>query len=274
MSAGIIGYDNAGDNNQPSPVVWQDSKNTLLPDLGLGYYKHAEFLAPLADTLALNEQRPVLESAFAIDCDDNTVFSAKAGEVGGYQDIETDGDDNDAVALFTEPLGKIQKGSGKKVWAEARIELGAITDQGLFFGLVEEAGASRDVVANNAGALIGESLVGFQILTDDQDGVDAVYRKDAGTVVEVASAVNNSTAIPIADRANLTANTEFKLGLRYDGRDTLYWYFNGVKVGSQTVDATVDQVKDYCVILGLKTGAAAAVSIAADWVRYAYQERT
>jgi len=274
MSAGIVGYDNAGDNDQPSPIVWQDCKNTLLPDLGLGYYKHVEFLAPLADTIASGEQRPVLDGALAIDCDDDTVFAAKAAEVGGYQDVETDGTDNDAFALFSEPLGRIQKGSGQKIWAEARIELGAIADQGLFFGLVEEAGASRDVVADDAGALIGESLVGFQILTDDQDGVDAVYRKDAGTVVEAASVVNNSTAIAVADRADLVADTEFKLGVRYDGRNTIYWYFNGVQVASQEVDSTVDQAKNYCAILSLKTGAAAAVSIATDWVRYAAQKRT
>lgn len=274
MSAGLIGYDNAGDNDQVSPIIWQDCRNTLLKDLGLGYFAHVEFLAPVADTIASGEQRPVIEGALAVDCDDDTVFSAKAAETGGYQDIETDADDNDAFALFSEPLGKVVKNSGNKVWAEARIELGAVADQGLFFGLVEEAGASRDVVANDAGALIGESLIGFQILANDQDGVDAVYRKDAGTVVEVAATVNNSTAIAVADRANLAANTEFKLGLRFDGRDKLYWYFNGVQVASQTVDTTVDQAKDYCVILGHKTGAAAAVSIAVDWVRYGYQKRS
>lgn len=274
MSAGLIGYDNAGDNDQVSPIVWQDCRNTLLKDLGLGYFAHAEFLAPLADTLATGEQRPVLEGALAIDCDDDTVFSAKASETGGYQDIETDGDDNDAVTLFSEPLGKVQKGSGKKFWAEVRLELGAIADQGLFFGLVEEAGASRDLVADNAGALIGESLIGFQILADDTDGVDAVYRKDAGTVVEAAATVNNSTAIAVANRADLTANTEFKLGVRYDGRDKLYWYFNGVQVASQTVDSTVDQVKDYCVALCFKTGTGAAQSIAIDWLRYGHQKRS
>lgn len=274
MSAGLIGYDNAGDNDQPSPIVWQDCRNTLLEDLGLGYFKHVEFLAPIADTIAAGEQRPVIEGALSIDCDDDTVFSAKAAEVGGYQDIETDGDDNDAVCLFSEPLGKVVKNSGQKVWAEARIELGAVADQGLFFGLVEEAGASRDLVADNAGALIGESLIGFQILADDTDGVDAVYKKDAGTLVEAAATVNNSTAIAVADRADLTANTEFKLGVRFDGRDKLYWYFNGVQVASQTVDSTVDQAKDYCAALCFKTGAAAAVSIAADWVRYGYQKRT
>ena len=274
MTAGIIGYDNPGDNDQPSPAVWQDCRNTLLPDLGLGYYRHVENLAPVADVIAAAEQRPVIEGAFAVDADDNTVFSAKAGEVGGYQDIETDGDDNDAYALFTEPLGKIIKGSGQRAWAEVRLELGAIADQGVFFGLVEEAGASRDVVADDAGALIGESLIGFQILADDTDGVDAVYRKDADAVVEVAATVNNSVALPVADRADLAADTEFKLGLRYDGRDTLYWYFNGVQVATQTVDTTVDQSKDYAVVLAHKTGTAAAQSVAVDFIRYAFQKRS
>jgi hypothetical protein len=244
-----------------------------LNDKGLGYFMHQEFLggAVTATTTAAVSIVP----GMSFDGDTATVTAYKAGEVGGYLDIETDGDDNDAAAFHTEPLGTITKDSGKKVWFETRFELGDVAmDGAVFFGLVEEAGASRDVIADDCAALIGESLVGFQVLTGDPDAVDIVYKKDAGTAVEVASDVTNSTALASADRASLVNDTEVKLGFRFDGRKTLYFYVNGVEVATQEVDSTVDQSKNYCAIMAIKTGAAAAESMAVDFFRVAVQDQS
>lgn len=273
----VIVHTQAGANDQPSPSIWGDCPMSRLNDAGLGWYFHENFLgAPLVNTTitAALLARLSVGAAMSIDGDADTAMSMKAGEMGGYLDIETDGDDNDAVALFTEPMGKIIVNSGQKMWFEARMELGAIADQGMFFGLIEEAGASKNAVADGAAALIGESLIGFQILSDDTDGVDAVFKLDGGAVVEMKSVINNvASGGNIA--ADLTADTEFKLGMRFDGREHLQIFFNGYKVYTYTINtSTFPDNVNMGVVLCLKTGAAAARSVAIPWVRAAYQARS
>jgi len=270
-----VGFAQIGENQQPSPSIWADCPNTLLNDKGLGYFAHEDFLGA-AVSAAMLPTITVGGGKFSFDGDTDTVFSLKASEQGGYLDVETDGDDNDAAAIFTEPLGPITRNSGKKFWFEARVELGGVAeDQGFFVGLVEEAGASRDVLADDVGTdgVIGESLIGFLVDNEDDNAFKVVYRKDAGTVVTLVADATNSTAIPLASRASLLADTEVKVGLRFDGRTKLYFYVNGYEVAAQDVDSTLDQSKNYCAILAIKTGAAAAESFAADWVRYGFQAR-
>jgi len=278
MGYGQIGFSQVGDSNQPSPSIWGDCPNTLLQDKGLGYFAHVDFLGAPTGVLAtaLDATTCSFGGGLKISCDTDTVLAMKAAEQGGYLDIETDGDDNDAAALFSQPFGSIVKNSGKKLWFEARLELGAIGDQGVFVGLVEEAGATLDVIADNAGAdgVVGKSLIGFVCDNGDTDAFDAIYRKDAGAVVDVLNDVTNATAIPSDERAAVARDTEVKLGLRFDGRDKLTWYVNGTPVAHRIVDGTIDQSKNYCAIVGIKTGAAAAQSIAVDWVRFAAQVRS
>ncbi len=273
--SGSIGFSQIGENAQPSPSIWGDSPNTILQDKGLGYFVHEEFTGG-ADSIAFTAALTVGSGVLGFDGDTDTVITHKAAEVGGYLDIETDGDDNDAAAIFSEPLGTITRNSGKPLWFEARVELGAVADQGVFVGLVEEAGASRDVVADNAASngVITESLLGFLVDNGDTNAFDIVLRKDAGTVVNILNDASNATAIPLASRASITADVEFKLGIRFNGRDKIYFYVNGYEVAQYDVDSTVDQTKNYCAIVAVKTGTGAAVSIASDWVRFATKPRT
>ena len=265
---GHIGYDNSNETGRPSPSVWRDCPHTILNDLSQGIYIFNDFLAvePAAAATVATNLGPNL--SFVGDTD--TVISQLAGQVGGYVDLETDADDNDGGSIISEPFGKIVRNSGNKLWFETIVRLGDVTgDQGFFVGLVEEAGASQDVVADNAAALIGESLVGFASFTADPNALAAVYKKDAGTLVTVASDVTNSVALELADRASLVNDTDVKLGIRFNGRTALEFYVNGVKVATQEVDATVDQSKNLCAILALKTGAGAAESFASGWVKAA-----
>ena len=269
-------FSQIGDASKPSPSIWADCPKTLLNDLGLGYFAHEDFVGPSTGTLAaaLDVNMVTYGGNLAVDADTDTVVTAKAAEVGGYLDIETDADDNDAAALFSEPLGTITLKSGKKFWFECRMELGDVTmDGGAFFGIVEEAGASRDVIADDAGALIGESYICFRVLTDDANAIDATYKKDAGTEVVVVSDATNSAQITAGGGtiASLVNDTEHKFGFRFDGRETLSFYVDGHKIATQTVDSTIDQSKNYCAVVAIKTGAGAAESMALDWVRFAVQ---
>lgn len=279
MGGSIVGFSQAGEANQPSPSIWSDCPNTLLQDKGLGYFAHVDFLGAttgiLAATLDINQAS--FEGKLKIDADTDTVLTQKAAEIGGYLDIETDGDDNDAAALVASPLGAITKNSGNKLWFEARVELGAVADQGVFLGIVEEAGATRDVLADNiaSNGVVGESLAGFLVDNGDTNAFDIVYRKDGGTVVNLKNDATAATAITSqgGTAASLLADTEVKVGLKFDGRETLSFYVNGYKVASLELDSTFDQSKTYVPIVAVKTGTAAAVSIALDWVRFGYQSR-
>lgn len=266
-----VNFDKAGGSNQPSPSIWKDCLGEEMNEVGTGYYKHFDFNgSPLVNTTITSALLARLNVADGLsnDGDDDTVLTQKSGEIGGYLDIETDGDDNDAFAMFTEPLGAMVLNSGNKFWFEARFEVGALADQGVFIGLAEKAALSRDIVADNCGALIGESLIGFQILADDTDGADAVFKLDNGTVVEMKSDVTQASAL--STTFHLVADTEVKLGMKFDGKDQIQIFVNGTKVSTYTITpSTFPKGVNFGGIIAVKTGTAAAQSISVDWFRVA-----
>lgn len=259
--------------DRPSPAVWADCPKEDLNSHGLGYYFHEDFLGGVADTIAAGEQRPSY-GPFQIDVDDDTVASFLA-TLGGKLDLETDGDDNDAWAIFTAPMSQVVLNSGRKVWFEARVELGDVAmDGGMFVGMAESAALSRDVVADAAGDVITESLFGFQVMADDPDAIDAIYRLDDGTTVELLAGISTSSNYTNAGGTSsvLANDTAVKVGMRFDGRDRLEIFFNGYKVLTEILDGTVFPVGVAMgFIIGLKTGTTAAESAAIDWARGAYQ---
>ena len=225
MSVSIVGVDTAGASDEPSPIIWGDCPNTLLNDLGLGTFVDARFdVGAPTGVLASGVVRPS-PFGLTIDCDDDTVLAQLATKLG--LSIETDADDNDAAAIFTGPLGALVKNSGQRLWFEAIVAVGDVdADMGVFVGLTEPAGASRDVIANDiaANGVIGESTIGFLQDNGDDNAFDIVYRKDAGTVVNVLNDATNATAIAAANRASLTDGAFFKLGIKFDGRETLQFF--------------------------------------------------
>ena len=267
----IVRYAEAGAANEPSPSIWKDCPRERLVSEGMGYYFHEEFLGGATGSFATAITG--VGSHFGLTTvGAATVLSQKAGELGGWMDLETDGSDNDAWALHTEPMARIVLNSGLKVWIETYMEIGdADGDQGFFFGFAEEAALSTAMVADDAGALIGESYVGFRILTGE-DAIDFAYKLDAGTEVVVTSDVTANALVSGA--AALADATPFKLGMRFDGRETIQVFVNGVKIAELSlVSSTFADAVNMGAILTLKTGAAAAESAAIDWVRVGYQAR-
>lgn len=267
----MVMYANAGVERFPSPSIWA---NCPLEDIvlrGKGYFFHEDFLGGTASAAATGAMGGVGTGVLSIDCDTDTVLAFKASEVGGYLDIETDGDDNDAFAIFTEPFCYIVENSGNKVWFEARLEIGdADGDQGFFCGLGEEACQSRDVIADDAGDLITETLIGYRILTGE-DAIDIVAQKDASAESVVSSDVTANTGV--TGYAALADADEWKLGMVFDGKTTVRFYVQGYEIASTEYSTTYfDYTKALCAVIALKTGAAAAESIAIDWVRGAYEE--
>jgi hypothetical protein len=272
MSFGHVGFGSVGEADRPSPSIWADCPLEELNDLGTGFYFHNGFNEGTDGTLAaaLDVTMANVGPAMHLVADTDTVLAHQFVDLGSSLDIETDGDDNDGWAVHSFTFGKLVKNSGKKLWWEAYTEVGAVADQGYFVGIAEAAAFSQDIIADNCAALIGESYVGYRILAGDTDAFDLAYKKDGGTEVEILADVTNATAIPEADRAAVTANTPVKLGMRFDGRETLYFYVNGVLVATDTLDATYDQSKIMGLVIALKTGSAAAQSAQLHWARAGY----
>lgn len=268
-----VTYRQAGKAAFPSPSIWADCPiSELIAGRSNGVFFHENFLGGTASAAATGAMGGVGTGLFGLgDSDTDTVLAHKAAEEGGYQDIETDADDNDAAIIHNEPFCKIVRNSGNKVWLEARLELGsAAADQGFFFGLGEELCQTVDVIADNVADLITETLMGFRTFALEA-ALDFILQKDASAETEIVTDVTNSALL--AAPAVLTTDTEMKLGLRFDGKQTISVYVNGVNLYDWTLDATYyDPTKSLCVVIALKTGAnTVAVSMAIDWVRAAYE---
>ena len=279
MSFGIIGYDDRGVEGFPTPAVWGDCPLHELNARGLGFFVRS---SGEGNVNSLPDLREDGDSATYTYNDGTQDFRAI--------DITTGSTDNNAASLFTSPLGKIVKNSGNKVWAEADVAVAALTDQAVFFGLAEDEALDRDVVAddpsNSAQAgLDTESLIGFvtQQNSSSTNKLDAVYRKDNGSVVTVLADATNASALDSRSengsqiqenlKGDLTANGFVRLAVVFNGRDKIRFYVKGVKVAEQTVDSTVDQSKEYGAILAAKTGAGSARTIRYRFLQAAAQRR-
>lgn len=273
-----IDFSQIGDQQQPSPSVWADCPRTLLNDKGLGYYGKEDFLGNV-EVASFADKSVFGTGEFGMD-GDTGALAPLTGTKGGYGSIATGATDNDAITLFSAPLGSIVRNSGNKFWAETNLQFAALGDEALFFGLTTEANGTRDVIADNpsnsaVAGLTSATFVGFVTVQASSAiaTVNVVYEKTTGTPVTVSSNVTNATAIPLASRASLAATTDVKFGLRFDGKKTLYFYVNGYKVATQEVDSTVDQSGKLAVVLNIKSGSASAKTVSVDWVQYAFQSR-
>lgn len=277
MTAGLIGFDDQGPAAKPSPSIWKDCRNTLLNDLGLGVYAHEDFLAEQTNATPADGTL-VGTGVLAFKGDADTSLGPVADHRYGAIELETDTTAGDGGALVSRVFGRIRKNSGERLWAEAYLAPGDVDDDmGTFFGLVEEDGATHDVIADDpatAASVADQSLIGFFQNNADPDAYAIVKRIAGGSAATIASDVTNATGIPSDERFSLTDLGYLKLGIRFDGKDTITFFVNGYKVATQTVDSTIDQSQDYALVIAVKTGDTAAEKIQVGWVRYAFQQYT
>lgn len=251
---------------------------SLLNDLGLGTFVFNDFTgvdsgyAATATAVGMGQFQLEGDAAFVV----SNVLPVDIE--GGRMDVETDGDDEDAFILFAQAFAQIVPNSGRKVWFEARVHLGAATDQGMFLGFAEEDGLDVDIVADEGVAPGTESQFGFAVLSGDQGAIDAIYQLDGGTAVKPLADVTQST--PYTDAGGTAANfpvadVYHKFGLRFDGKESLEYYADGFLVATLTIDTTVFPNG---VLMGpawaLKTHTAAAVSGNISFIAAAYQKYT
>lgn len=258
-------YRTAGHPSLPSPSIWADCNRSDILDMGSGYWFHDDFLGGIVVDTSVDGWLLLGTNA------DVDVLSG--GTLGGILDLNTTGGDNDEAYLIKQPFAQIVLGSGNSVWIETRFAplVMEANDSGGVFGLGEKAFLVDNAIADNVGDLITESFVGFRWLDADTDSIDAVYQLDAGAEVSILAEVTNASALG-DDAATLVSAAFHKYGMRFDGKETLFTYVDGVVVAETTVDSTIFPVGiPLGLIIGIKDGQGTARNMHIDWVRGAYE---
>jgi len=156
--------------------------------------------------------------------------------------------DEGSITLARSGLVEFQstRATARDLWFEARLRITAWPESGLFIGLAPEGNAVADVMVNTTGVLKTAtlSLVGFHMMADDPDGLDAVY-KTAGV----------ATRYVVKDVAKALALDEwFKVGLYYH-YPYCHYFVGGVLCGRVAVDATGFPSADVLMpVLAIKNG--------------------
>lgn len=181
-------------------------------------------------------------------------ISQVATDPHGTLRIAMDGTADDEGGITTgnntAPIVHIDKNSNEPMWFEARLRSSDITTAHAFFvGLSKEGGVTTDavVVDGNASLATTLDLVGFRTLGGDPDGLDAIHQTAAGAAVVVKDVAQV-----------MVASTWYKVGIYFDGKETVRFYVDGVEVGSADVDDTnFTEDNDYALLAIIKSGAAA-----------------
>jgi hypothetical protein len=149
--------------------------------------------------------------------------------------------------------------NAKPFWFECRVANDDVAANGMLFGLIEAAGQVEGAVVDGSASLISEDYVCFRIISGDTDGLDAVYRQ------------GGSAEVIVKEEAQVVvAGTYYRLGITYDGVETVKFYVDGAEVGSFSVDSLTNDTmaNKLGVILGGKSGASVESRLV-DWVRLA-----
>lgn len=263
-----VKYKRAGLAASPSPSIWADVPVTqYITDPGSGIHIWEDFAfgtaanaTDLGGVFYLVGTNPDC----AMVTDEETVLNISGSNAG-----------DDEAYLRTNMLCNevIKKNSGRRLWLEARVKFeDADADTTFLFGLGEDSLLAADALANEGATrnnIADYDFIGFHA---DNDGTnmgnfESCYHQDgdggALTAVQAAVITNSGTTYD---------DTYVKLGLKFDGRQTVKFYVNGTKCTTDLDidDLTSDKLDDALgIILGIKDLAGGTDDLKVDWVRYA-----
>lgn len=140
--------------------------------------------------------------------------------------------------------------AGKRAFFKTRFQISDATQSDFQVGLVVTDTTPLDATD------------GIYLMKDDGDTqLDVYVRKDATT------GSNSATNV-----ATVVANTMMTMGFEYDGKETVAFYFNDVKVSSLSATSTYLPDTTLAVSISIKNGEAVAKTMTVDYV-FAAKER-
>jgi hypothetical protein len=165
---------------------------------------------------------------------------ALADEDGGVLLITNDDADDDAD--FFNKVGESFKfESGKKLWFEARFKTSDATQTDIVMGLQVTDTAPLDV----------------------DDGV--FFQKDDGDANIDFHVEKNDTATSATAITTLADDTFIRLSFYYNGDDKIFYYADGVALGSSVTTNLPDDT-ELTISFGIQNGAAAAKTLSVDYI--------
>ncbi|NQV06798.1 hypothetical protein HQ535_09610 [bacterium] len=257
----VIQYAGKNDGRGPSPAIWSKINTALMdedPNHGIHFFDDFENFGDNTENDATARYHSQIDAGGTI---------VQTDSVDGRIQLLTDAGADDGLvmglAANLSGFANIVENSNRKVAFEGRVLFGeAILGQSFFLGLIEMGKIVADTILVDAGGAVDdENYVGFNVLEADPNGISAVHR--GGDTAEVV----------IKEEAQvITAATNYKLGLFFDGRKTITFYVDGESVGTAQTDDT-DFPDDTVLgpVIAYKEHSGSAEYVEMDWWRAAYQ---
>ena len=244
----VTGYAGIDTRNVLSPGVWQgidvmSLKAKLIP--GVFFGDDFEFIGNTGERYTLVES--------------DGGIAGLVDEPTGVVRMTSGGTDNNecyiggGVNEFN--IVDIDAGKGRMAF-EARVRFQEILVQGAYIGLGEAAFSAANAMNDNDMVLVDKDFVGFRLLDDDSDGLDAVYQTNGGT-----RRVHDEISQLIV------ANTWYKLGIKFIDPD-IFWFIDGKVVNATGVKNTATDFPDgeeMHVQFGVKTSEGTTKRMDIDW---------
>lgn len=262
-----------------SPRLWTKASGQMLsPDggsnavfMGDDFLNFSGFSPAIAGTTALPSATVPAPNGYGLYLDTATSACSIANvpaEVGGVVQLATGATDNHEAWLAsggnTGTLGVVSDtaADAKLLIFEARVRFTQVSDNGgaIFVGLAEPGTAAANAKVDDTGVMVDKDFIGFNTVHANGDLLSINYKKAGQT----QQAVGSGTAI--------VAARWYKLGFIYDPTDAvkIKFFVDNIEqaVGlnaSNIAAATFPDGERLAFLAGVKTGAAAAVSLDIDW---------
>jgi len=260
----VQNYGIAGDAAVASPIIWKDCPmGAIIKDPSRYIHIFDDFTAAHTALAAAGVWGDWLVKGT------DSVVALIADEDSGVITVGGGGTAHDDAYLHTNALYDLTMNSGKRFWFECRINLADIDfDGGIFAGLAQASACAADFIVDECEALVTlKDLIGFTGFSASSlmGDVEAVYQ-------QVADASHTDVDTSLGTMVN---DTYVKLGMRFDGKKTVTFYYNGVAGATLDIDDLSDNsfTNKLAVIVGMKdTGGTAADLMQIDWIRFACEK--
>ena len=255
-------YGIAGAADVCSPIIWKDCPmGAIRKDPSRYIHIFEDFVGGIIE----DDVQPSIFNLVGTNPDCIVV----SDELNGVINLHGTGADNDSAFLKSNALYDLTMNNSKRFWFEARVkEVDEDVDHGSIIGLMEPTGCTAEGMADASADIIDEDFIGFIGISDatNMGNYQAVYQNGGdGAHTDVVVAAHS----PADD-------VYVKLGMRFDGKQTVTFYVDGAVVGTLDIDDLTDNslANPLCVFVGLKdseaSGFTAAMEI--DWIRFACEK--
>ena len=275
-----VTYGSKGRTRYPSPIIWADCPFQAI-ELGdqPGYALWDDFIGVnvASQTDIFGDSGPWYAGGTGTQAIAK-VTSAIGSEPlrGGFLSLQKQATTDNASAWITKCGAMMQTdlNSGNKWWMETRVAKSVVSGAGssFFAGIGEIALAVDAGITADASTMIDESYFGF-------------HHRESGTTGTIFPVINTGGGAGPFDMLSggvatvqttglIVANTFLKLGMKFDGKDRISIYCDGVLQGTYTISAALGAAVGIPMSpVIIVAGGSSTDAFYIDWVRAAYEER-